>query len=133
MWLYKGREVNETDTIGNVAFVYIITNLVTGEKYIGKKNLQTYRRKKVKGRTRKKRVVTESEWTDYFGSNNRLLDDVANLGKENFKREILHFCKTRGTANYLELREQIDRRVLEKSDFYNEQCYARVHKSHIKL
>lgn len=61
MWLYKNKEIDEKQLIGYVAFVYIITNLVNGKKYIGKKNLEFHRRKKVKGKTRRKRVKTDDD------------------------------------------------------------------------
>ena len=133
MWFYKDKEVTDDDVAGHTAFVYIITNLKSGKKYIGKKNLSFYRRKHVKGKTRRKKVTTESDWRSYFGSSKSLLDDVASLGEENFRREILHFCKTRGTASYLELKEQIIQNALESDDFYNEWVRVRIHKSHIKM
>ena len=55
MWLYKDKEVGEEDIEGYAAFVYRITNLETGKMYIGKKILKSIRRKKVKGKTRRKK------------------------------------------------------------------------------
>ena len=37
MWIYKDKEVSDEDIQGYVAFVYLITNLQSGKKYIGKK------------------------------------------------------------------------------------------------
>jgi hypothetical protein len=132
MWIYKDKEVSDEDIQGYVAFVYLITNLQSGKKYIGKKLLTKTRTKKIKGKTRKKKVVTESDWRDYFGSNDTLKRDVVELGAENFRREILDLCKSRGTANYLEARYQFEFRVLESNDYYNDQIRVRVHRSHIK-
>ena len=100
MWLYKDKEVGEEDIEGYAAFVYRITNLETGKMYIGKKILKSIRRKKVKGKTRRKKVETESDWRRYFGSSGTLQEDVTRLGQDRFRREILRFCKTRGTASY---------------------------------
>ena len=133
MWLYNGREVTDEDKEGYVAFVYLITNLENGKRYIGKKLLTKTRSKAVKGKTRKKKVVTESDWRDYFGSNINLLADVATMGADKFRREILQFCKSRGTANYFEAKFQMECAVLEKPDeYYNDWIMVKVHRSHIK-
>ena len=134
MWLYKDKEVSDEDIQGYVAFVYLITNLHNGKRYIGKKLLTKTRTKKIKGKTRKKKVVTESDWRDYYGSNDTLKRDVVELGAENFRREILDLCKSRGTTNYLEAKYQFQYEVLENPDlWYNEQIRVRVHRSHLKL
>lgn len=133
MWLYNGKEIGDEDTEGYVAFVYLITNLQNGKKYIGKKLLTKTRTKKIKGKTRKKKVVTESDWRDYFGSNDTLKRDVAELGAEVFRREILELCRSKGTANYLEAKYQFEYNVLESDCFYNDQIRVRVHRSHLKL
>lgn len=132
MWTYKGKEVSDEDVEGYVAFVYIITNLANEKKYIGKKNLFFTRSKKVKGKSRRKRERKSSDWRAYWGSNNSLVSDVADLGEDKFTREILHLCKTKGTANYLEMKEQILHGVLESDGWYNDQIRVRVHRSHLK-
>ena len=71
---------------------------------------------------------------EYYGSSIELNKDVELLGKENFSREILHFCKTKGTTSYLEAKEQFVNEVLENPElWYNGQIQCRIHKSHIKL
>jgi hypothetical protein len=130
-WQYKGKAIEQDDLDGHLAFVYRITNLKTKRSYIGKKLLQKVKTRQVKGK--KKRSKIESDWKTYYGSSKELQSDVEKLGSKNFSREILHLCKTKGTANYLEMREQIDRRVLESDEWYNDQIYVRVHRSHIKL
>ena len=103
-WSYNKREFIEDDIKDNVGFVYLIENCITGKKYIGKKLFKFTRTKKVKGKKRK--VVKESDWKSYYGSNKKLLEDVQEHGKENFKRKILRLCKTRGTASYYEVKYQ---------------------------
>ena len=136
-WVYKGSIVNELpdDCIG---FVYCITNTVTGRQYIGKKlakfSKTTYKTVKLKNGTKKKKKIRskiDSDWQDYYGSNIELNKDVELHGKENFTREILHYCKSKAETSYIEAREQFDRKVLESNEYYNGQISVRVHGSHI--
>ena len=131
MWYYQGKEVSDEDIQEYIGFVYRITNLTNQKSYIGKKLFKSTRTKTVKGK--RKKVKLDSGWRDYYGSNAVLKQDVDSLGPENFHREILHLCKSKGTANYLEMREQIDRRVLESDQWYNEWIMVKVHRSHLKL
>jgi hypothetical protein len=129
-WLYNGQPVDHIDPKYQ-AFVYLITNLQTGRLYIGLKQTTFARIKRVKGK--KKTVRVESDWRTYWSSSEELKADVATLGEHNFKREILYFCKLKSHANYLEAREQMDRRVLENPDkYYNGIINCRVSKNHIK-
>lgn len=133
MWLYNGKEIGDDDIVGYAAFVYIITNLTNNKRYIGKKIFKSIRRKKVKGKTRRKKVEKESNWKSYYGSNLELIADVDKYGAENFERKIVKLCKTRGTANYWEAKLQMQHEVLENPDkFYNEWVMVKVHRSHIK-
>ncbi len=133
MWLYNDKEIGDDEIEGYSSFVYIITNLENGKKYIGKKIFTSVQRKKVKGKTRRKKVEKESNWKSYFGSNIQLLGDVEKLGQDRFRREIIKLCKTRGTASYWEAKLQMQYEVLEKpDDFYNEWIMCKVHRTHIK-
>lgn len=133
MWMYQGEEFKEEQTEGYVGFVYLIENIFTKKKYIGKKLFTSVRTKKVKGKSRRKKVTKQSDWQNYYGSNNQLKADVKQFGVTCFRREILHLCKTKGTCSYLELKEQILHNALESENFYNDQIYVRIHRSHIKL
>ena len=118
-WTYQGKPV---ETISNEyeGFVYLITNLKTKQKYVGKK-LAKFKTTKppLKGKKNKRRGYKESDWREYWGSSDRLNEDVKNLGEKNFTREILYFCKSRAEMSYIEAREQFDRRVLETDEYYN--------------
>ena len=130
MWYYKDTLIEEIDPQYK-AFVYLITNLKTGRLYIGLKQTTFSKTRQVKGK--KKRVRVESDWRDYWSSSEELQKDVASLGTESFKREILYFCKLKSHANYLEAREQMDRRVLEHPDkYYNGIVNCRVSRNHVK-
>ena len=131
MWTYDGEPVTELpeDCVG---FVYLITNTITGRKYIGKK-LARFKRSRppLKGRKNKRRYTVESDWQTYYGSNDELNNDVQELGSENFTREILYYCKTKAECSYIEAREQFERKVLESNDYYNGIIQIKVHGNHI--
>lgn len=132
MWKYKGEEFKEELIEKNVAFVYLITNLITERKYIGKKLFKFKKTTVSKGK--KKRSLIDSDWKDYWSSSDELKKDVISLGEENFSREILHLCANKGTASYLEAKEQFANLVLENPEkWYNGIINCRVHRSHVKL
>lgn len=137
-WTYNNEEVNQLpdDCVG---FVYIITNLTNNKKYIGKKlakfSKTTYKTIKLKNGTKKKKKIRskiDSDWQEYYGSSPNLTADINTLGKENFKREILFYCKSKAECSYIEAREQFTQKVLESDDYYNGHIQVRVHGSHIK-
>jgi hypothetical protein len=131
MWLYKNEELNDLP-VGCEAFVYLITNKTNGMMYVGKK-LAKFKVTKapLKGKTNKRRSSKESDWREYWGSSDRLKSDIEQIGAENFTREILYFCPSRGIASYLEAREQFERRVLETDDYYNGIINVRIGGSNI--
>lgn len=131
MWIYNGNEITKEQLDGYIGFVYIIENLKTNRKYIGKKLLKFSKTKQVKGK--KKRIKVESDWPKYYGSNKVLLLDVNELGEQWFTRTILHLCKSKAEANYLEAYEQFNRNVLLRpTEFYNEYIRMRINRSHLK-
>lgn len=136
-WYYQNAVVTELpeDCVG---FVYIITNNLSGRKYIGKKlakfSKTTYKTVKLKNGTKKKKKIRskiDSDWQTYYGSSPELSKDVAALGIENFKREILFYCTSKAQCSYIEAREQFSHKVLESKDYYNGHIQVRVHGSHI--
>lgn len=129
-WTYNDIEFTE-DLIGdNYGFVYQITNLTNNKKYIGKKLFYSAKTKQVNGKKKKFKVA--SNWQSYYGSSDTLTRDVLSLGHVNFKREILHLCKTKGECSYVEAKEQFVRGVMETDEYYNTWIMVRVRKSHIK-
>lgn len=137
MWTYLNEIVEELPE-ECVGFVYLITNTVSDRKYVGKKlakfSRTTTKTVKLKNGTKKKKKVRtkiDSDWQDYYGSSNELNKDVEKLGKEKFTREILYFCKSKAECSYVEAREQFNRRVLESTEYYNNNIMCRIHGSHI--
>jgi hypothetical protein len=136
-WYYQDQLIEELPETC-VGFVYLITNNVTGRKYIGKKlakfSKTTYKTVKLKNGNKKKKKIRskiDSDWRDYYGSNVELNKDVEQLGKENFRRDILFYCTSKAQCSYIEAREQFSHKVLESKDYYNGQISVRVHGSHI--
>ena len=136
-WYYNNvlAEVPPEEAVG---FVYLITNLVSGKKYIGKKLLvfskTTYKTVTLKNGTKKKKKIRSkvpSDWKDYYGSSLELSKDIELLGKENFTREILVYCTSKAECSYIEAKLQFENKVLESTDWYNGQISVRVHGSHI--
>ena len=130
MWLYNNKPLEEIPE-NAYGYVYLITNNLTGRKYIGKKLFWFKRTKVIKGK--KKRLKVESDWKDYWSSSDELKADIEKLGINNFSREILHICPNKGLCNYLEAKEQMVRCVLETDQYYNSQVQCRVHRTHIKM
>jgi len=137
-WLFENKtiEVLPEDCIG---FVYLITNNLTGRKYIGKKlakfSKTSYKVVKQKNGIKKRKKIKskiESDWQLYYGSNIELNEDIIKLGNDKFTREILYYCKSKAECSYIEAREQFNRKVLESDDYYNGHIQVRVHGSHIK-
>ena len=138
MWTYKGTEVVALPE-ECVGFVYIIVNVLTGRKYIGKKlakfSKTTYKVVKLKNGNKKRKKIRskiDSDWQLYYGSNDQLNKDIAELGSDNFTREILFYCTSKASCSYIEAREQFNHRVLESDDYYNGQIVCRIHGGHIK-
>ena len=137
-WLFESKTI-ETLPEDCVGFVYMITNNLTGRKYIGKKlakfSKTTYKVVKLKNGTKKRKRIKskiDSDWQLYYGSNDQLNRDIAELGSDNFTREILFYCTSKAACSYIEAREQFNHRVLESDDYYNGQIVCRIHGSHIK-
>jgi hypothetical protein len=137
-WLFEHTPI-ETLPEDCVGFVYLITNTVSGRKYIGKKlakfSKTTYRVVKLKNGNKKRKKIRskiDSDWQTYYGSNDELNQDIQTLGSDKFIREILYYCTSKSQCSYIEAREQFRHQVLESDAYYNGQISVRVHGSHIK-
>jgi len=132
MWTYDGKLYDETPEQYQ-GFVYLITELDTGKKYIGKKFFWKPKTLPVT-KTRKRRVKTrvESDWRVYYGSSTAVQKLVEERGVESFRREILHLCTTKGECSYYEAKLQFQHDVLLRDDYYNEFIGCKIHSKHLK-
>ena len=140
MWYYKdkvitSKEYDEHVSKGVIGFVYCITDLSNGMKYIGKKLWVSVRRlPPLKGQKRKRKKIVETDWKKYYGSSEQVKLLVEELGPENFKREILYLCTMKGEMTYLEAKEQFARDVLLKPDeYYNKFIGCKLHAKHVAI
>lgn len=132
MWFYKGQVIKEISEFpeNTYGFIYKITRIEDGKFYVGRKNLYSERTKALtkkelaehtgKGKKpTKKKVIAESDWKEYYGSEASLKAEVKQLGKGAFKREVLHLCTHKKQMTYQELRHQILQGCLESDNCFN--------------
>lgn len=137
-WNYKEKEYTFSEPLdpkqfGFVGFVYLIENISNGKKYIGKKGFFSTKTLPItKKRKRRKRVISESDWKSYYGSSDSLKADIELYGPDNFRRTILHLCRTKGECSYMEAREQFDRNVLLDESYYNNWISVKITATHMK-
>ena len=123
-WKNKTKDISKYQ-----GMVYIITNNLTGQYYIGKKFYWSKRtRPPLKGKKNKRHYVIESDWKNYWGSSNKLQEDLKKYKKKNFTREILQHCKTKFDCAYEELKLQMYYNVLDDPLSYNEIVNVRLRK-----
>lgn len=142
-WIYDGNILKDKPDIF-VGFVYKITLLVDtplyskGTIYIGKKIFRFKKKKRLSKKaqigTRKRVKLDEidSQWEGYYGSSVELKRLVEEIGKDKFKREILHLCKNKSQMSYLELSEQILHKVFHVPSF-NSWISCRIFKKNVKF
>jgi hypothetical protein len=135
-WIYNNENINNISQFpeNTYGFVYRITHKPTNKSYIGKKVLYYERNKKlgkkeleilkeerkgVPGRLpTKKKVITESNWKVYWGSNKELIELSKNEPYENFEREIIQMCNSKKLLTYYETKYLFMLQVLEFPDNY---------------
>ena len=132
-WFYENLafEPDEEFLKDFVGFVYCITD-PDGKKYIGKKFFWSTRRlPPLKGSKRKRKVTKQSDWREYYGSNETLKILVEHQGGEKYEREILRLCKTKGDCSYYEAKLQFQYDVLLRDDYYNAFIGCKIHAKHL--
>jgi len=135
-WIYDGKNIDGTERFltDYTSFVYRITNLEDNRVYFGKKRLHFIHHKRSVRRKNRIKIIKESDWKDYWGSNDNLKEDIKRLGEDKFLREILRFCRRLSEANYFELKYQMDNDVLFHPDrFYNSYIGTRVSRKQLGI
>ena len=129
-WIFEGRSFLSKDINDLYGFVYLITNIQSGRKYIGRKYFWQFRTP----RGKKRKVKSESDWKKYYGSCPELKEDIERIGKLNFSRTILSLHKTKGKTNYEETRQLFTNNVLTESldtgvpRYYNSNILSRYYR-----
>lgn len=133
-WTYENKPFDPEESFLEdfQGFVYLITELDTGKKYIGKKFFWKPKTLPVT-KTRKRKVKTrvQSDWKKYYGSSKELQELVESNGSDNYEREILKLCRTKGECSYYEAKLQFQYDVLLREDYYNEFIGCKIHAKHI--
>lgn len=133
MWVYNNKEFNETPEEFQ-GFVYMITEKDTGKKYIGKKFFWKPKVLPVtKSRKRRVRTRVESDWRTYYGSSKEVKTLVEEKGEDNYTREILKLCRTKGECSYYEAKYQFEFDVLLSDEYYNEFIGCKIHSKHVRI
>ena len=130
-WEYKGKQL-EIDDIPTkaIGFIYMITQLSTGKRYIGRKMLTSASRKTVKGKTKKTRK--ESDWMTYWSSSPKIKQWIEESGYDDFSREILLFVSSKGMLAYAEEMALYSVGALESDDWINDNIRAKIYRSWVK-
>jgi hypothetical protein len=118
-WHYNGVPFTSEDICDYYGFVYLIENTINGKKYIGRKYLWQFRTP----RGKKRKVKSESNWKEYYGSCPELKEDIDKIGRQNFSRTILSLHKTKGKTNFEETRRLFINNVLTESLDNGEPAY----------
>ena len=110
-WSYNNKPFGSADIGEYFGFVYLITNKSNGRRYIGRKYFFSFRTPKGK----KRKVKSESDWKNYYGSCPELKEDIIKFGRENFSRTILSLHNTKGKTNFEETRRLFNHNVLTEA------------------
>ena len=130
MWLYQNKQINELTDMPehSFGFIYEVTHIPTGRKYLGKKQLISVRKKALgkkelalltDKRAKKYKIVkTEGDWKSYYGSSPEI-KTLIKEGKEfEFSREILMFVPSKKLLTYYENKFLFINEVIEPHTNY---------------
>jgi hypothetical protein len=140
-WSYLDKEITELSQLpeGAYGFIYKIQNIMNGKFYIGKKNLHSERNIKLgkkalaartdKRASKKKKVIKESDWKIYHGSEEDLQKDIETYGHDSICRTILHICYSKTALTYQEVKWQMITECLETELSYNKNILGKFYKN----
>ena len=130
MWLYQNREIKELSDMPEdiFGFIYEVTHLPTGRKYLGKKQLISVTKKALGKKelallTDKivktyKIVKKESDWKTYYGSHSEIKGLIKEGKQSEFSREILIFTPNKKLHTYYENKFLFLKGVIEPDSNY---------------
>ncbi len=153
-WLYNGKEITSLDDMpsGVFGFIYEVTHIPSGKKYLGRKQLIYTRKKKIGKREterlkqekkendepnwwivpKSKYVEKESDWKTYYGSSSDVKELLKEGTEKDFQREILDFAYHKKQLNYKETKLLYVRGVLEKDEYINSNISGKFYKKDTK-
>jgi len=101
-WTYKNKTIDSIDEMpeNTIGFIYIIRQLSTNKKYIGRKLISKASSKTVNGK--KKKTRKESDWKDYWSSSPKIKEWIKENGTDDFTKEILLFVSSKSELMYAE-------------------------------
>lgn len=130
MWLYQNREIKELTDMpeGSFGFIYEVTHLPSGKKYLGRKQLISVTKKALgkkelaliidKRASKKKTVIQETDWKTYHGSHPEIKQLIKDKKQLEFTREILMFVPTKKQLTYYEDKYLYMKGVIEPGSVY---------------
>lgn len=135
-WIYEGQPLLEPI---EGAYGYLYAIVADNKTYYGKKAFTHSTKKRIskreiaatKTRKRVRRVTTDSQWKNYYGSCQPLLEWIKENGKENVSRIIIGFAKTKMDLSYWETALLIEERVLFRDDTWNGNVAGKYYKGKI--
>ena len=133
MWIYKDKEYSKFEEFEDpkvIGFIYMITQISTNKKYIGRKMFMDTRTKTIKGK--KKKIKTENDWSDYWSSSDTIKELVKEVGEQDFKKEILTLVYSKGMMTYLEEFALYYVGSLESDEWFNNNIRSKVYRSWVK-
>lgn len=132
-WLHQGKEFEEADIGEYEGFVYLITEIHTGKKYIGKKIFfNKVSKPPLKGKKRRRISKKFSDWETYYGSSDSMKEAIDSNGIAAYKREIIRLCKSKSEMSYVESKEIFVRDALINTDYYNNWISCRIQRNTLK-
>lgn len=129
-WKCEQKVFDSVDIGDYIGFVYCITEISSGKKYIGKKIFKNKKAKPpLKGKKNRRISWVESDWKQYYGSSPRLLAQIKDVGESRFQREIIYLCNTKSEMSYIESKEIFTRDALIEDDYFNDWISCRIQRN----
>lgn len=142
MWLYQNRQIKELTDMPEptpFGFIYEVTHIPSGKKYLGRKQLISVTKKPLgkkelalqtdKRLSKKKTVIKETDWKTYYGSHPEIKQMIKDKKHLEFTREILMFVPTKKQLTYYEDKYLYMKGVIEPhSIYYNDNISGRFFK-----